>query len=267
MTQDPSLADRLLRAYLRTRLRGFSRLWRLSGRDEGSMMRARTSRGAVFELSPFSYIDGIVLREGYYETEVIDAVVSNLGDGVLWDVGANFGLHGITAKSMRPSARVVCFEPSTQMAGRLRRNCALNGLEITIIGTALSNRTGVETLFLGPAGNPGMTTLSPFSGASYPGTEKVTVSRGEDLVDQGAVPAPSIIKLDVEGHELQALEGMGRILRLPSLRAVVFEDRPEGDTPIKALLKGAGFTCDALSRSENSRHSLENFLAERPSDR
>ena len=34
--------------------------------------------------------------------EVVDAIVSSLGDGVLWDIGANFGLHGLTAKFLRP---------------------------------------------------------------------------------------------------------------------------------------------------------------------
>ncbi|HMD61867.1 MAG TPA: FkbM family methyltransferase, partial [Opitutaceae bacterium] len=216
MIAKPSPVDRFFRAYATRGWRGFIRLWRLSGRDLDSTLRATTSRGAVFELSPFSYIDSIVMREGYYESEVLDALASSLGDGVLWDIGANFGLHGIAAKRLCPASRVVCFEPSLQMLGRLARNRALNGVDIAIVGAALSNRTGFQPLSLGSPGNPGMSTLSPWSGATYAGTCLVAVWRGDDLVDRGLVPAPTVIKLDVEGHELQALEGMSKVLRSPS---------------------------------------------------
>lgn len=215
-------------------------------------------------MSPFSYIDAIVIREGSYEPEVTDAIVSSLGEGVLWDVGANFGLHGITAKLLRPASRVVCFEPSPEMLGRLFRNRALNGLDIEIVGAALSNRAGFQALSLGPPGNPGMSTLSPWTGSTYSGTLVVAVARGDDLAAGGLVPAPTVIKLDVEGHELPALEGMARILSSPSLKAVVFEDAGDQETPVKALLRGAGFACELLDRSQGSRHALENFAARRP---
>jgi FkbM family methyltransferase len=263
MIARPSAVDRFLRAFARTRWRGFIRLWSLCGRTADSALRAATSKGSVFELSPFSYIDAIVIREGYYEPEVTDAIVASLGDGVLWDVGANFGLHGITAKLLRPASRVVCFEPSFEMLGRLARNRALNGLDVEVVGVALSNRTGFQTLFLGPAGNPGMSTLSPWSGGSYAGARLVAVARGDDLAADGLVPAPTVLKLDVEGHELAVLEGLPRILSSPSLKAVVFEDAGEKDTPVKALLRGAGFAFQLLSRRPGSRHGLENFAAMR----
>jgi len=259
----PSLVDRLLRAYARTRLRGFARLWRLSGRPADGSLRATTAKGTVFELSPFAYIDSIVIREGYYEPEVTDALVAGLGDGVLWDVGANFGLHGITAKFLRPRSRVLCFEPSPAMLDRLGRNRALNGLDVDILGIALSNRTGSQELFLGPPGNPGMSTLSPWTAATYAGSCVVAVARGDDLLEGGRVPAPTVIKLDVEGHELPVLEGLSKALSSPALRTVVFEDRQEAGTPVKALLGGAGFACERLNRHPGSRHGLENFAARR----
>lgn len=218
----------------------------------------------MFELSPFSYIDAIVIREGYYEPEVIDAIVSVLGDGVLWDVGANFGLHGITAKLTRPASRVVCFEPSPEMLGRLWINRSLNGLDVDVVGVALSNRTGFQALRLGPPGNPGMSTLSPWSGTTYAGSCLVAVARGDDLAADRLVPAPTVIKLDVEGHELPVLQGLPIILGAPSLRAVVFEDSGDRETPVKALLSRAGFAFQLLERRQGSRHGLENFAALRP---
>lgn len=263
MTVRPSLTDRLFRAYFRADWRGFISLWRLSGRDFRSTLRTSTSKGPVFELSPFAYIDSIVLREGYYETEVIEAVASILGDGILWDIGANFGLHGLTAKHLLPGSRVICFEPSFEMLSRLWQNRALNGLEVEIVGLALSNRTGFQTFHLGPSGNPGMSTLSPWSAATYSGTCFVATARGDDLVAQKLIPPPTVIKLDVEGHEMPVLQGLADTLRLPSLQAVIYEDASGADTAIKVLLKDSGFTCERLSRLERSQHGLENFIARR----
>jgi len=260
----PGMVDRLLRAYLRVGLRGFIRLWRLSGHDSQGTLRAATSFGTVFELSPFGYIDGIVLREGYYESEVIVAISSSLGSGVLWDIGANFGLHGLTAKYLRPHARVVCFEPSEAMLARLRRNCALNRLEVDILGIALSDRTGYQTLHIGPPGNPGMSTLSPWSAGSYAGECAVATACGDELVSQGTAPAPNVIKLDVEGHELSVLKGLARTLRQDSLHTVIFEDSLGPDTPVKEILRQSGFACELLGRAERSQHGLENFVARRP---
>jgi FkbM family methyltransferase len=260
----PSLIDRLFRAYIRRGCRGFIRLWGLSGRDFKSTLCSVTSKGSVFELSPFAFIDGIVLGKGYYETEVIDAIASVLDDGVLWDIGANFGLHCMTAKLLFPNSHVICFEPSPEMIARLLRNRALNDLDVEILGFGLSNRTGIETLHVGPHGNPGMSTLSPWSAATYEGTCLVSVVRGDDLVSKRLLPAPTVIKLDVEGHELAVLEGLANTLLSPSLKAVVFEDSRDPNTAVKGLLLQAGFTLELLERSESSRHGLDNFAAHRP---
>ena len=255
------LTDRLYKAYFKKGWHGFICLWRLSGRDLRSTLRSTTALGTNFELSPFDYIDAIVLREGYYEPEVIEAITSVLGSGVLWDIGAIFGLHCLTAKRCLPSSRVIAFEPSIEMLARLWRNRALNELDIDIFPLALSDRQGFETLYHGPSGNPGMSTLSRPSIGACSGTSLVAVARGDDLVTQGIVPAPTVIKVDVEGHELHVLRGLANTLRLPSLRAVIFEDSPIRETPVKVLLQSAGFTCDLLNRSESSQHGLENFIA------
>jgi FkbM family methyltransferase len=231
------MVDRFLRSYFKLGWRGFFRLWAISGRNWESTLRAAVEKGPVFNLSPFSHIDSIVLREGYYESEVVEAIVSDLGDGVFWDVGSNFGLHAITAKFLRPSSRVFSFEPSPEMLIRISRNRDLNGLEIGILGIGLSDRPGIETLFLGPAGNPGMSTLSPWSEAQYSGKLTVAVATGDDLVAQGVIPVPTVMKIDVEGHEHQVLEGMKRILSSVTLRTVVFEDSPDDGTRTKALLR------------------------------
>jgi hypothetical protein len=108
-----------------------------------------------------------------------------------------------------------------------------------------------------------MSTLSPWSEAQYSGKLTVAVATGDDLVAQGVIPVPTVMKIDVEGHEHQVLEGMKRILSSVTLRTVVFEDSPDDGTRTKALLREAGFRYESLARQESSGHRLVNFVARR----
>lgn len=257
--------DRLLAGWLHRGWRGAPRLARYLGySDHESTLLARSQYGSLFKLFPFAYIDQIVLRSGYYESEVLTALSLHLGPhAVLWDIGANFGLHAVTAQMRFPSATVIAFEPSPAVHARLLENAALNSAPVRTVALALSDRTGHAPLHLAPPGNSGMTTLSPWSGASYTGTVLVATARGDDLIAQGSLPAPTVIKIDVEGHELAVLTGLAATLRAGACRAVIFEDHLTEDSPVKALLQEFGFKLNSLVRLEDSTHTLGNFVATR----
>jgi FkbM family methyltransferase len=261
------LRDRLLAAW-RRRGRGFARTWGLLQKFHGgATLRCRTRYGSIFELEPFSYIDSFIITHGYYEAEVIEALLPWIGESrPLWDIGANFGLHGITAKRLIPSAEVCCFEPAPPVMARLLLHRALNRTDVRAFALALSNRAGGATLALSSSGNSGMSTLEPVDQAKYAGTCFVATVRGDDLISDGTAPAPAAIKLDVEGHEFSVLSGLEKTLRSPTCRCVVFEDRadllaPGVDSPVKSLLGTCGFEVASLARHEPAHHPLANFQA------
>lgn len=264
---DVPLRDRLFTSW-RRHGRGFARAWSLLQKFKaGGTLRCRTRYGSVFELEPFSYIDGFVISHGYYEAEVVEALLPWIGQGrPLWDIGANFGLHSITAKHLIPSAEVCCFEPAAPVLTRLLHHRALNRTDVHPFALALSDRAGGATLNLSAAGNSGMSTLEPMDQKNCAGTCFVATVRGDDLVSAGAAPAPAAIKLDVEGHEFSVLSGLTQTLLSSSCRCVVFEDRadllaPGVDSPIKSLLGTCGFELSPLARREPADHPLLNFQA------
>jgi FkbM family methyltransferase len=266
-----SLCDRLFASW-RRHGRGFARTWGLLQKlNRGSTLRCRTRYGSIFELEPFSYIDSFIITHGYYEAEVLEALLPWIGEGrPLWDIGANFGLHGITAKRLIPSAEVCCFEPAPPVMARLLRHRALNRTDVRPFALALSNRAGGATLNLSSSGNSGMSTLEAVDQSKYAGTCFVATVRGDDLVSDGTAPAPAAIKLDVEGHEFAALSGLEQTLRSPACHCVVFEDRadllaPGVDSPVKSLLVTCGFELAPLVRREPADHPLLNFQAIKPS--
>lgn len=73
-------------------------------------------------LDPSDYIDSFIIKEGYYESEVFDALASRLqsSNDVVWDVGANIGIHSLTMAKLNPGLTVVCFEPNPCLVEVLR---------------------------------------------------------------------------------------------------------------------------------------------------
>lgn len=266
MSPIPDARDRILAWWWRRHFRGYITLRRLlKGGSLHREIRCPSRYGSRFLLDPANYIDGRVVAEGYYESEVIDALVPSLGpDAVFWDVGANFGLHAVTAAHLAPLATVVAFEPNPREHTRLLRHRDWNATRLVTSTVALSNAAGIVPLHLGPEGNTGMSALAPRSQAHDTGIVLVMTAKGDELVSQGQVPAPTCLKIDVEGHEAAVCEGLAQSLAHPRCRLVVFEDGASAQSPVKQRLKDAGFTIEPLVRREDTAHPLLNFSARKP---
>ena len=255
--------DRWLAWYFRRGWRGFLVQMRAAKRRT---LRQPCRYGPLFDLDPIEYIDATVLREGYYESEVYEALRPRLhARAVLWDIGANFGQHAVTAAALHPGLPVCAFEPNPAAAARLRAHAALNRVAVHVEEVALGDRSGTARLHVNATGNSGMSTLNdPAVGPSV----EVAIERGDRLVDRGLLPPPTVVKLDVEGAEAAVLRGFGELLAAPALEAVVFEAdaraAPDPDCCAAAtLLRDAGFRLRPLTRREATSHLLANFVAER----
>jgi FkbM family methyltransferase len=253
----------------RRRLRGTARLRRLlRGHHEIGLTRVQTTDGLLFDLDVENFMDSAVLDHGYYEREVLDAVLAALPDaGVFWDVGANIGLHAVTVKSVRPRATVVAFEPAPYTAARLIANARLNATDLQIVTCALSDTTGLATLSIVTRGNSGLSSLRPWADVSYDARIMCPRDRAEALVLNDACPAPNVVKLDVEGYEAEVLRGFGDLLSAPTLNAIVFEApgdfsaSPERH-PVSKMLEHAGFRVKPLSPAHSAEKTVAtNFLA------
>ncbi|HVW19981.1 MAG TPA: FkbM family methyltransferase [Opitutaceae bacterium] len=204
----------------------------------------------------------MVLTSGFYESEVIEALRGELRPGaVLWDIGANFGLVAVTAARLEGAAQVVAFEPNRTEFRRLARHAAMNRCRIGLANCALSDVSGKMAFQPGPAQNSGMGRLGNDPDPRFGFQEQVPVATGDGLIQDGLQPAPTVVKIDVEGHELRALQGMAHALAHPRCRLVVFEDARDTASPVQALLRELGFEISPLERREATHHPLENLAA------
>ena len=253
----------------RRRLRGAARLRRiLRGHHEVTLTRVRTVDGLLFDLDVENVMDYAVLDHGYYEREVIDAIIGSLTpNGVLWDVGSNIGLHAITAKHLRSDTTVVAFEPAPHTAARLIANASLNGVDVQVVTAALADTDGVARLSIVTRGNNGLSSLRPWPDVHYDGAILCPCVRAEALVADRALPTPTVVKLDVEGFEAEVLRGFGSLLSGDALRSVVFEAPGNAATepqhyPVFGLLTEAGFTITPLAPAHSTEKSVAtNFIA------
>ena len=258
----PPLLNSLVAIGATRQWRGFHRLHRLLG---GGRARWRNQVGLMMALDPSDYIDAFIIKHGYYESEVFDALVGQLQmpSGIVWDVGANLGIHSLSLAKLHPKLRVVCFEPNPFLVEILRWQSDENSLEaVSIMPVALSDREGDSSLHLYP-GNAGMSSLNDWTGRSS-SSIPVQMVRADNLINSGHVPMPNLIKLDVEGNELAVLKGLGTKISSPDLRAIVFEDGRDINSPVKMYLRKSAFmVSNPLLRQEDSSHNLENYIATR----
>ena len=183
------------------------------------------------------------------EREVVADLLAALEpDDVFWDVGGNIGTHTCLAASMLPAGMVVSFEPHPDNATVLATNVNHNGFDhVSIHHVALGAVEGHETLTITGKGS-GYGTHS-LVGSDGVGTIEVPVKRGDDLIADG-LPAPTVLKIDVQGFERDVLAGLTEALLAPTCRVVLVEVHPPRVpvAEIEATLGDAGFETTAFSK-------------------
>ena len=154
------------------------------------------------------------------------------------DVGANIGYNTVyAARRVGPTGRVVAIEPAADNLAVLRDNLLANRIENVVVQPVAAGRAHeVRDLFL-RGEISAVNSLFPESVyAEVTGVEQVRVAPLDDLVEVD----PDLVKIDVEGAELDVLAGMTRLLGRSSIRLIV-EWHPR-------LQQAAGFARDALPR-------------------
>jgi FkbM family methyltransferase len=161
---------------------------------------ARTINGEAFRVDPRCRN----LREEH-EPEVWRKLVGEArpGDRAV-DVGGHLGIYSVAlARRVRPSGTVVVFEPDEDNARLLRRNLALNSVApfVTHRPNALGRTRGFARFTGG---------VSQISRVDATGEREVAMSR---LDDEFPIERVDLLKIDVEGYELEVLAGGARLLR------------------------------------------------------
>lgn len=136
------------------------------------------------------------------------------------DIGGNIGLGSFYLKSLFPQAQITGFEPSPAEFEMLTANYA-EWSGCRAFQNAIGDVDGAQLRF---AVHPERTGGQHVLGAGESGDWheiQVTARRVDALIHEGLVPVPDLVKMDIEGAEVMALQGFGSFLS--QVRAFVLE--------------------------------------------
>ena len=179
--------------------------------------------------------------------------------GIFFDIGANVGLYSVYAACINPKLKVFSFEPSGLNLGILNRNISVNNLNKRVYVAPIALRKKnikfslLSETFLYEGGSqvsidkPINDYGRKFKAATSYNTISVSLNY---LVDKKIIPIPNYIKIDVDGLELDILDGASMILRSSKLKGILIEVNLKS----KKLLK-----IDKLMK----KYGFEKFLDER----
>jgi len=187
--------------------------------------------GVRFRLDTEDLIDFRLAYCGAHQSDLIDYISTRIPNAhfTIWDVGANVGSISLLLAARHSDISIHAFEPSpaifSRLAANLQRNPKLSS-RIDLHQEALSNESGNVRFFASSEPfNSGVGGLGPSLNREEAAVE-VAAKCGDDLIESGGLPSPSLIKIDVEGFELEVLQGLERFLRRSRDVEVVFENEP-----------------------------------------
>jgi len=214
--------------------------------------------GRVFYASPDAALRYLNPNLEVIGHALIDFVLQHIQSGdVVWDLGANVGLFAISAAHrVGLTGRVIAIEPDPFLASLLHRsahhktNCDLN---VDVLCAAISDQAGIAKFLIANRGRASNSLAqaggrTQAAGSRY--TQYVPTLTLDDLL--ATFPAPTVLKIDVEGAEVMVLNGGKKVLS--EIRPTVYvEVGPEQREAIASILRAndyALFDGDSSSGAE-----------------
>ena len=195
---------------------------------------------------------------------------------VVADVGANIGYFTLLlAQCVGPDGCVLGFEPDPNTYARLSRNIQLNDLpQVKTFDVALSDRDG-QTMFaatshsefgrviegnVSDAGNEQVTIATAVGGEASAALIGVRCVRLDALLSEQQLADPTLLKIDVEGHEAAVLRGATELLRRARPTLLIEAHGPEPLRECVRLLKPMGYDIRSMPHNAGRQRVIEEAI-------
>jgi FkbM family methyltransferase len=165
---------------------------------------------------PF-YCKGLVrylVAAGVEHERVLQSLVCHL----VVDIGANRGQFALVARRCFPQARIIAFEPLAKPAGKFRQVLADSG-QVTLHQVAIGPGQCQAPIHISARDDSSsLLSITALQGKVFPGTaevaiEVVKIAPLSDFLAVEDIQSPALLKLDVQGYELETLKGCEALLQ------------------------------------------------------
>lgn len=172
-------------------------------------------RGQVFRVPRFFVAPTVRLHAREVWLDDVLAAALRFRRGTVVDVGVNVGQTLLKIASLDPNRRYVGFEPNLSCCYAAEQLIDANGLSTySIVPIGLSNEAGVHDLMLRGSNTSAGSVVPGFRPAEfYSRAKPVYLADGDAVFTNLNLEDIGVVKLDVEGAELEVLEGMRETLR------------------------------------------------------
>ena len=179
---------------------------------------------------------------------------------VVWDVGANVGLFAFASAHIAGSkGQVYAFEADAWLVQLLRRSAAIQppgSAPVRVVPGAVANSCDVRTFNIARRSRAS-NALAEFGHGQTGGIEEqhTVIAVSLDWLSD-RLPGPDVLKIDVEGAELEVLTGAKRILQTkrPIILCEVCE---KASAQVSELLKSCGYTLYDAEIAPTNRVALD----------
>ena len=176
-------------------------------------------------------------------------------DNCLFDIGANLGLYSIYyAKKF--DAKVFSFEPSFKNLELFARNISLNALQenVTLISNPLIDKFLVSKYYQGDfkAGSAEASFDNKRFIEDHEKNKHFNINKEkifyntlgisiDSLMDKNLIDSPKLIKIDVDGNEIEILDGCKNLFKKSKKISILIETRPQTEKIVERKLGSQGF--------------------------
>jgi FkbM family methyltransferase len=196
---------------------------------------------------PFS-----VLADGFYEPFQSDILLElGINSKRFFDIGANMGFYSLALAIENPNLSVVSFEPQPEVFKRMLENIELNKLgdRIKLINVGLGRQADELTMYIPRYTGTGGGSFKNLHGDEGKPRQFTVPVVSLDSMD---VALPDLVKIDVEGFELNVITGAQNLLakNRPTIMAELLRKwmKPFGHSPQMFLeqLRNFDYRCFAI---------------------
>ncbi len=150
--------------------------------------------------------------------------LAQLEPKLIFDVGANVGDYALMVKQTNPKATVFSFEPVESTFRELQKNVLERSLSDVITvnkGLYKENKSIIINIYPGHE----HASIHDLKGVSYSktGQKAIEVVTGDSFLEESEWDFIDLLKLDIEGAEMDALKGFEKTLEKKRIRAIQFE--------------------------------------------
>lgn len=186
-----------------------------------------------------------------FEKKVIKKTLELVnGKDVFWDIGANIGVYScLVLSSMETNGKIVAIEPEKKNFTSLKNNLKMNfeSKRWKTLNIALSDYNGTGKLDISSeeVGSGGHT-LGDKKG------NKVKVRTAKRLIEKNVLDKPDVVKVDIEGNELDALRGFGEILSEVNMVICEVHNKTNNEGKFRDFGESKGFRVTKIHERPNS---------------